>query len=228
MSNLLIWHKTNFATLTTDEIETLKAKMLKLPTMSMDIFNKVLGNIDENYPFSMSPKLILALLALTGLCTIIIGILFIWYKRKTSYTTSTIGNLLKLILSLKEKIPTLDSLLPILSEQAPPQNAKNALTTVAVPRQLQPPPDELILPPVLVLKLHMNKSLTSATVPYHTTHMEPLPSTSTATDYKSEPLSLEMFNHAATNLNEKGVINLKNIGSISTSHLIHLPEWILP
>ena len=138
--------------------------MLKLPTMSMDIFNKVLGNIDKNYPFSMSPKLILALLILTGLCTIIIGILLIWYKWKTSFTTSTMGNLLKLIPSLKEKIPTLDSLLPILSEQAPPQNAKNALTTVTVPQQPQLPPDELILPPVLVLKLQMNKSPASATI----------------------------------------------------------------
>ena len=209
MSNFLIWHKTNFATLTTDEIKTLKAKMLKLPTMSMDIFNKVLGNVDENYPFLMSPKIILALLVLTGLCTIVIGILFIWYNRKTSFTTSTMGNVLKLIPSLKEKIPTLDSLLPILSEQAPPQNAKNALTTVAVPKQLQPSPDELILPPVLVPKLQMKIPLANATVPYHTTHMEPLPSTSTATNYKSEPLSLEMFNHAATDLNEKGVINLK-------------------
>ena len=209
VSNFLIWHKTNFATLTTDEIKKLKAKMLKLPTMLMDIFNKVLGNIDKNYPFSMSPKLILALLVLTGLCTIIIGILFIWYKRKTSFTTSTMGNLLKLIPSLKEKIPTLDSLLPILSEQAPPQNAKDALTTVSVPQQLQPPPDELILPPVLVPKLQMNKSLVSAAVSFHTTHMELLSSTSTATDYKSKPLLLEMFNHAATDLNKKGVINLK-------------------
>ena len=100
---------------------------------SLDGFNKVLGNIDKNYPFSMSPKLILALLVLTGACTIVIGILFTWYKRKTSFTTSTMGNILKLIPSLKEKIPTLDSLLPILSEQAPSQNAKNALTTVAVP-----------------------------------------------------------------------------------------------
>ena len=116
VSNFFVWHKTNFATLTIDEIKALKAKMLKLPTMSMDIFNKVLGNIDKNYPFSMSPKLILALLVLTGLCTIVIGILFIWYKRKTSFTTATMGNILKLIPSLKEKIPTLDSLLPILSE----------------------------------------------------------------------------------------------------------------
>ena len=78
--------------------------MLKLPTMSMDIFKNVLGNIDENYPCSMSPKLILSLLVLTGVCTIVIGILFIWYKRKTSFTSPTMGNLLKLIPSLKEKI----------------------------------------------------------------------------------------------------------------------------
>ena len=127
VSNFLIWHKTDFATLTTDEIKTLKAKMLKLPTMSMDIFKNVLGNIDKNYPFSMSPKLILALLVLTALCIIVIGILFIWYKRKTSFTSSTMGNLLKLIPSLKEKIPTLDSLLPILSEQSPSQNTKMLL-----------------------------------------------------------------------------------------------------
>ena len=207
MSNFLIWHKTDFATLTTAEIKTLKAKMLKLPKMLMDIFRKVLGNIDKKYPFSMSPKLILALLVLTDLCTIILGILFIWYKRKTSFTTSTMGNLLKLIPSLKEKIPTLDSLLPILSEQAPSQNTKNALTTIAVPQQPQPPPDELILPPVMVPKLQITKP--PPAVPYHTAHMEPPLSTSTATDYKSKPLSLEMFNRAATDLNEKGVINLK-------------------
>ena len=207
MSNFLIWHKTNFATLTPDEIKTLKAKMLKLPTMSMDIFNKVLENIDENYPFLMSPKLILALLILTGLCTLVIGILFIWYKRKTSFTTSTMGNLLKLIPSLKEKIPSLDSLLPILAEQALTQNTKNALTTVAVPQQPQSSSDELMLPPILVPKLQITKP--QPAVPYRAAPVEPLPLTSTATDYKSEPISLEMFNHAATDLNDKGVINIK-------------------
>ena len=82
MSNFLIWHNSNFATLTTNEIETLKTKMLKLPTMSMDIFKNVLENIDEDYLFSLFPKLILAQLVHTGICTIAIGILFIWYKRK--------------------------------------------------------------------------------------------------------------------------------------------------
>ena len=204
MSKFLIWHKTNFATLTPDEIKTLKAKMLKLPTMPMGIFKKVLGNIDEKYPFTMSPKLILALLVFTSLCTLIIGILFIWYKRKTSFTSSTMGNLLKLIPSLKEKIPTLDSLLPILSECVS-QNAKNALTTVAVPQQPQPPLDEHILPPILAPKLQMIKS--PPAIPYCTTPVELQPSTST--DYKSKPLSLEMFNCATTDLNEKGIINIK-------------------
>ena len=123
--------------------------MLKLPTMSMDIFNNVLENIDEDYPFSLSPKVILALLVHTGICTITIGIIFIWYKRKTSLTSSTMGNLIKLIPSLNEKNPTLNSLLPILSELAPSQNIKNALTSVAVPQLSQTPPDELVLPPVL-------------------------------------------------------------------------------
>ena len=186
--------------------------MLKLPTMSMDIFENVLGNIDKNYPFSLSPKLILALLVLTGVCTLVKGILFIWYKRKTSFTSSTMGNLLKLIPSLKEEIPTLDSLLPILSEMAPSQNTKNALTTVTVPQPPQTPPHELVLPPVLVPKLQLEKPLATVSFPYHTSHMDPLPLTST--DYKSEPLSLEMFNRAATNLNEKGVINLKRYKSI--------------
>ena len=186
MSNLLIWHKTNFATLTTDKIKILKAKMLKLPTMSMDTFKNILENIDEKYPFSLSPKLILALLILTGVCTIFIGILFIWYKRKTTFTSSTMGNLLKLIPSLKEKIPTLDSLLPILSELAP--NIKNAPTSVAGPQLPQTPPDELVLPPVLVPKLQMEKLLTTIPVPYRTSPLEPLPSTST--DYKTKLLSL--------------------------------------
>ena len=93
--------------------------MLKLPTMSMDIFDNLLGNIDENYPFLLSPKLILVLLILTGVCVLAIGIIFIWYKRKTSLTSSTVGNLIKLIPSLYEKVTTLNSLLPILSELTP-------------------------------------------------------------------------------------------------------------
>ena len=116
VSNFIVWYKTNFVNLTQEEIKSLKAKILKLPTMSMDIFDKTLETIDENYPFSLSPKLTLALLIVIGVCFIAFGILFIWYKRKNAPTSSKVGNLSKLIPSLTEKKPTLNSLLPILSE----------------------------------------------------------------------------------------------------------------
>ena len=170
VSNFLIWHKSDFAKLTTKEIETLKAKMLNLPTMTMDLFDNVLENIDEDYPFSLSPKLILALLILTGVCIIAIGIIFIWYKRKASLTSSTVGNLIKLVPSLNEKIPTLNSLLPILSELTPSQSNKNALTSITVPQLSQTPPDELVLPPIMVPKLQMETAK---------------PSPMTSTDFKT-------------------------------------------
>ena len=134
VSNFVVWYKTNFATLTTEEITSLKAKIMKLPTMPMDIFDRTLETIDEDYPFSLSPKLILALLMLTGIIFIVFGILFIWYKRKTTLATSTVGHLHKLIPSLKEKEPSLNSLLPIFAEFVHPTNTKstNLETTNAV------------------------------------------------------------------------------------------------
>ena len=84
--------------------------------MPMNIFDKTLETIDENYPFYLSPQLILALLLLTGVIFIVFGILFIWYKRKTTLAASTVEHLHKVMPSLKEKQSTLNSLLPIFSE----------------------------------------------------------------------------------------------------------------
>ena len=192
VSNFIVWYKTSFVNLTKGEIESLKAKMLKLPTMSMDIFDKTLENIDENYPFSLSPKLILALLIVTGICFIAFGILFIWYKRKTSLTSSTVGNLSKLIPSLTEKKPTLNSLLPILSELKFPINIQNTNidTTTPVSRIPQITSDELSLP-TLVPHCHVKTIKPKMATP--------LMSTNT----KTEPLSLELFNRAAADLRPK-------------------------
>ena len=84
--------------------------------MSMEMFDNVLENIDTNYPFLLSPTLILALLVSVGVCVIALGIIFIWYKRKASLSSSTIGNLTRLVPSLNDNVLTLNSLLPILSE----------------------------------------------------------------------------------------------------------------
>ena len=98
VSNFLVWYKLDFAKLTETEIKTLKAKVLQLPSMSMDMFDNVFDNI---YPFTLSPKLILALLVTVGICVIALGIIFIWYKRKATLSSSTMGNLIKLEINNK-------------------------------------------------------------------------------------------------------------------------------
>ena len=114
VSNFLVWYNLSFAKLTETEIKTLKAKMLQLPPMSMDMFDNIIDNIDENYPFTFSPKLILALLVTVGICVIALGIVFIWYKRKATLSSSTMRNLIKLVPSLAGNTPSLDSLLPMI------------------------------------------------------------------------------------------------------------------
>ena len=117
--------------------------------MLMEMLDNVLENIDENYPFSLSSTLILALLVSLRVCVIILGVIFIWYKRKTSLTSSTVQNLVKLLPSLNDKVPTLNSLLPILSELASSKN-KTMITPTTVSTLPQTTLDELILPPVLI------------------------------------------------------------------------------
>ena len=193
-SNFMVWDKTNFATFNKEEIAALQAKIMKLPTMSMDIFDKTLETIDENYPFSLSPKLIIALFILIGVCLIVFGILFIWYKRKTTLATSVVGHLHKLIPSLKEKQPTLSSLLPIFSEFVHPNVSTTPETTNAASQQ-SPTRD---------------KHLKSEMMPNR--HTKPNKSkmvTPSAPSIETKPISLELFNRAATDLDAKGEIQLR-------------------
>ena len=198
VSNFIVWYKTSFVNLTKEEIETLKAKMLKLLSMSIDIFDKTLETIDEHYPFSLSPKLILALLIITGICFIAFGILFIWYKRKTAVTSSTVGNLSKLITSLTEKKPTLNSLLPILTELKFPTNNKNTNVDSTTAISHKPTTSD-------------EQSLPTLAPHHHTKLIKPklaTPLTSTTTN--NEPTSLELFNCAAADLDKKGEIEIEH------------------
>ena len=193
VSNFVVWYKTDFATLTNEEITVLKAKIMKLPTMPMDIFDKTLETIDENYPFSLSPKLILALLIVTGVIFIVFGILFIWYKRKTTLTASTVGHLHRLIPSLKEKQPTLNSLLPIFLEFIHPNVSTNPKITYAACQQS--PTHDKHSKPETVLRRHTNPN-------------KPKMVTPSAPSIETEPISLELFNRAAADLDTKGAIQL--------------------
>ena len=196
VSKFVAWYKTNFTTLTKEEITSLKDKIMKLPSMPMDIFDKNLEMIDENYPFFLSPKLILALLIATGVCFVIFVILFIWYKRKTTLATTSIGHLHNLIPSLKEQKPSLNSLLPILSEFVHPTKTKTTNPETAADSQQSPTHDEHSIP-VMVPRHHHTKSNKLKMAAPSTTPNE------------TEPISLKQFNRAATDLDAKGEIKLK-------------------
>ena len=151
------------------------------------------------------PKLILALLIITGICFIAFGILFIWYKRKTTLTASTVGNISKLIPSLTEKKPSLNSLLPILSELQFSINNKNTNndTTTAVSQKSPSTSDEQSLP--IMVPCHHTKLIKAKMA---------TPLTSTTTKTELEPISLELFNHAAVDLDKRVRLNLNVIRNI--------------
>ena len=214
VSNFLVWYKSDFAKLTDAKIKTLKAKVLQLPTVSMDMFNNVLENIDEDYPFSLPPKLILALLITMGICVIALGVIFIWYKRKTTLSSSTMGNLIKLVPSLSDDTPPLISLLLILSEFTS-SKTETKITPTAVSTLHQTTPDELILSPVLIPRLQIaapSQSTSTTIQPVHLIQGQVYKSqrTKSPPEQKTiELVSLEMFNQAATDLDMKGIINLR-------------------
>ena len=88
-------------------------------------------------------------------------------------------------------------MLPILSEFVHPTKSTNLETTNAVSQKSPPTHDEQSLP-TMVPRRHHTKSNKPKMA---------LPSTKTPTE--TEPISLELFNHAAADLNEKGEIELK-------------------
>ena len=57
VSNFVVWYKTNFATLTKEEIATLQAKIMKLPTMPMEIIlTKLLRQLMKIIHFLCPPN----------------------------------------------------------------------------------------------------------------------------------------------------------------------------
>ena len=212
VSNFLVWYNYSFAKLMETEIKTLKAKMLQLPPMSMDTFNNIIDNIDEDYPFSLSPKLILALLVTVGICVIALGIMFIWYKRKATLSSSTMGNLVKLVPSSVSSMPSLESLLPMLSKLA---SSRTESRTTPATTSHQTTSDELIGPPVLVPRLQASPVTPSTSTMKQSVQLIRGPNNKIQRSRHisevdtTEPVSLEMFNRAAIDLETKGVINLK-------------------
>ena len=214
VSNFLVWYNFKFAKLTETEIKTLKAKMLQLPPMSMGMFDNIIDNIDEDYPFSLSPKIILTLLVVVGICVIALGRTLIWYKRKATLSSSTIGILVKLVPSLADNTPSLDSLLTMLSKLAS-SRTKSQTTPTAASHWAAAEKVTFLTPPILKPRLQVTPSSPSTSTAHPSAKRIGGPtnrahrSKNTSEGDTTETVSLEMFNKAATDLETKGVINLK-------------------
>ena len=119
-----------------------------------------------------------------------------------------IRNIDKLIPSLTEKKPTLNSLLPILSELKFPTNNKNTNvdTTTAVSHKPT---------------ISNEQSLPTLAPRHHTKQIKPkmaTPLTSTTTKTDLEPISLELFNCAAADLDKKGEIEHEHYKKFLFNH----------
>ena len=107
-----------------------------------------------------------------------------------------VDHLHKLIPSLKEKQPSLNSLLPIFLEFIHPSTSTKLETTHAVSRKSTPTHDE-----------HSKSEMVPRR--HHTKPNKPKMATPSAPPIDTEPISLELFNHAAADLDAKGEIQLK-------------------
>ena len=116
ISHFLVWYDFKFAELIKAEVKALKAKMIQLPPMPMDMFENIIENIDEDYPCSLSARGIIVILVVMSIFMVASGVLLIWYKRKATLSSFTVGNLVQLIPPLAGNTPSLDSLLPMMSE----------------------------------------------------------------------------------------------------------------
>ena len=122
------------------------------------------------------------------------------------------GNLVKLVPSLASSTLSLDSLLPMLSEFA---SSRTKSRTTPATTSHQTTSDELITPPELVPGLQASPATPSTSTAQQSVQLVRGPdnknqrSRYTSEVDTTEPVSLEMFNKAATDLETKGVINLR-------------------
>ena len=133
--------------------------------MSMDMFENIIENIDEDYPFSLSPKIILTLLVVMGICITALGMIPIWYKRKATLSSSTVGSLVELVPSLAGNTPSLDSLLPMLSKLV--SSRTNSQTTPTASHQAAADKLTFLTPSTFITRLHTTPTSLSASTASH-------------------------------------------------------------
>ena len=93
----------------------------------------------------------------------------------------------------------MNSLLSTLLEFVHPTKSTNLETTNAVPQKSPSTHDEQSLPTMVPRRHHTKSNKLKMALPSTNTNKQP----------NTEPISLELFNHAAADLNDKGEIELE-------------------
>ena len=102
MSSFVVFHVMTFAQLTPEELTNLQAKIQTLEPMDMKVFNEKLKLINEDYPLTLPPWMILGGQVISGTFILTKITLMVWFclKHRKSMTT-----LLKIVLPLARQNP---------------------------------------------------------------------------------------------------------------------------
>ena len=129
MSSFVVFCEMTFTQLTPEELANLHAKIQTLEPMNMKLFNEKLKLIDENYPLTLPPWIILGGQVISGAFILTEITLMVWFCLKHRKSMST---LLKIGLPLARKIQNAPKIIERLVQQA------GELVTNLVPPE--PPP----------------------------------------------------------------------------------------
>ena len=193
MSPIVVFHEMTFAQLTPEELANLQAKIQTLEPMNMKLFNEKLKLIDENYPLTLPPWIILGGQVISSAFILTEITLMVWFCLKHRKSMST---LFKIGLPLARKIQNDPKTTEHLIQQA------GQLVTNLVPPEPPPrPPVTATEHPAITSKLSMNDD----TIVTPSTSLD----FSSSSPLRAHRCTLEFITEAAQELYTKGQLCIK-------------------
>ena len=193
MSSFVVFHEMTFAQLTPDELANFQAKIQMLEPMDMKLFNKKLKLIDENYPLTLPPWIILSGQVISGafILTKITLMVCFCLKHRKSMTT-----LLKIALPLTRKIQNDPKTIEHLVQRA------GELVTTLVPLELPPRPPVTTTDSAVTNSKPTKSDNTNVTTSTSVAFSPSSPS-------QAHQCTLEFITEAAQELYAKGKLHIK-------------------
>ena len=194
MSSFLVFHNMTFAQLTSEELSELQSKIQTLEPMNMELFNQKFQLIDEDYPLTLPPWVILGGQIISGTFILTEISLMAWFCLKHR---KSMGTLLKLGFTLARKIQKDPKIIEHLVQQA-----EGLITNITPPDPPPRPPSTSTRHAASVSTSNTNK------------HTIDIPSTCTGThspllQSKAHRHTLEFITELEQELYAKGHLRIK-------------------